>query len=253
MKTVVTFLLALFTLETINLTAADKEKQPTKDQPAKASWKISGDLEEACSCSAACPCWFESKPTQMNCGGVQALFIKKGAYGKTHLDGLAIATFGQSPDGKSMMESFGNWNFSYLYIDEKATPEQRQALQDIGMQILPIGASKKTEVRFTPITRKIEGKEHDITVGKYGSFRGHLIEGGLGGAPKITNPPGADPLHKEYEQGQNSKLTYTDAQQDWNHKGTNYMQAKFSVNSDEYSRYSAGLAQKMEAMKKEKK
>src|SRR5205823_14599615 len=123
------------------------------------------------------------------------------------------------------MESFGGWNFSYLYIDEKATPEQREALKEIGMQILPMGASKKTEVRFAPITRKIEGKDHDITIGKYGSFRGHLVDGGMGGPAKLVNPPGADPLHKEYHQGQNSKLAYTDADQSWNHKGTNYMHA----------------------------
>ena len=28
----------------------------------KTPWKLTGQLEEACSCSAACPCWFGSKP-----------------------------------------------------------------------------------------------------------------------------------------------------------------------------------------------
>src|SRR5438552_16836993 len=108
----------------------------------KTPWKITGQLEEACSCDAACPCWLNSKPTKMTCGGGQVLFIQKGNYGKVKLDGLAIATIGQSPEGQTMMESFGNSNFSYNYIDEKATPEQRKAL-----------------------------------------------DGGMGGAPKIVNPP----------------------------------------------------------------
>jgi hypothetical protein len=33
-------------------------------------------LEEACKCDAACPCWFGNKPTHMNCGGDQVLFIE---------------------------------------------------------------------------------------------------------------------------------------------------------------------------------
>src|SRR6185312_17170704 len=89
-----------------------------KDEKTKATkWKITGQLEEACSCDAACPCWFESKPTKMTCSGGQVLFIEKGTYGKTKLDGLAIANMSQSSEGQTMMGSFGNWNFSYNYID----------------------------------------------------------------------------------------------------------------------------------------
>src|SRR5262245_50206423 len=78
------------------------------DNAPKTPWKITGQLEEACSCSAACPCWFGSKPTKMNCGGGQFVFITKGTYGSTKLDGLAIGAMSQSPDGRAMMESFGD-------------------------------------------------------------------------------------------------------------------------------------------------
>src|SRR5262245_15490030 len=118
----------------------------------KTPWKIVGQLEEACSCSAACPCWFDSKPTKMTCGGGQVLFIEKGTYGDVSLDGLAIANMSQSPPNKGMMESFGEWTFSYSYIDEKANPQQREALKAIGMQVLPVGGSKKVEWRYVPIT-----------------------------------------------------------------------------------------------------
>jgi len=155
------------------------------DEPKdKIPWKITGQLEEACSCDAACPCWFDSKPTKITCGGGQVLFIEKGNYGKVKLDGLAIANMGQSPEGQTMMSSFGNWNFSYNYIDETATPEQRKALEAIATKVLAPGASKKTETRYVPITRQIEGKDHEITLGQYGSFRGHLIEGGPGWLPE---------------------------------------------------------------------
>jgi hypothetical protein len=216
----------------------------------KVPWKISGELEEACSCNAACPCWFNSLPSRMNCGGVQVLFIKKGHYGKTKLDGLALAHFGQSPDGQTMMESFGKWNFSYLYIDEKATPEQREALEAIGKTVMPFASSGNAKIQYAPITRTVEGKDNKITVGSAGTFQGHPVEGGLGGYPKIVNPPGADPIHHEYTQGQAAKLIYSDAGQNWNLEGKNYMRGQFTVTSDEYEKYTAGLAQKMTAMQK---
>jgi hypothetical protein len=233
---------ALFS--SISVGAADKPEDKTP-------WKITGQLEEACSCDAACPCWFDSKPTKMTCGGGQVLFIQKGTYGKVKLDGLAIANMSQSPEGQTMMSSFGNWNFSNNYIDERANPEQRKALDTIAAKVLPGSASKKTQTRYVAITRKTEGKDHEITIGQYGTFRGHLVEGGLGGAPKVVNPPGADPVHHEYQQGRTVKMTYNDADQNWAWENSNYMFGKFSVNSVEYEKYAAGLAQKMARMKEE--
>src|ERR1051325_10284961 len=230
-------------LKPIKLAGAEEAK--------KSYWKITGQLEEACSCDAACPCWFGSKPSKMNCGGGQVLFIQKGKHGGVSLDGLAIGSFGQSPDGQTMMCSFGNWNFSTLYIDEKANADQRKALEDIGRKVLPVDASKKQVVRYLPITRTIEGKEHKIGLGQFGSFHGHLVEGGLGGAPKIVNPPGADPLHHEYEQGKTTKLTYTDAEQNWAFKDSNYMLGSFTLDSKQYEKFAAGLAQKMAEKKKQ--
>jgi hypothetical protein len=217
----------------------------------KVPWKISGQLEEACSCSAACPCWFNSLPTRMNCGGVQAVFIGKGRYGKTKLDGLAMAHFAQSPDGQTMMDSFGKWNFSYLYIDEKATPEQRAALEVIGKTVMPFSSSANTKIQYVPITRVVDGQDHKISVGTVGTFQGHLLKGGLGGHPKIVNPPAADPIHHEYLQGQASKLAYTDADQNWNLEGRNYMRGEFTVDNEQYEKFAAGLAQKMAAMPKQ--
>jgi hypothetical protein len=210
----------------------------------KPAWKLVGQLEEACSCSAACPCWFNSKPTRMNCSGGQFVFIETGNYGNVKLDGLAMGAMSQSPDGKGMMESFGNWNFNYYYIDEKATPEQRDALKAIAKTVLVPNASPKEETRFVALTRTITGNEHKISLGKYGQFSGHLVEGGMGGAVKITNPPGADPLHQEYSQGQTTALSFNDASQDWNFKGSNYMYGTFELDDKLYEKYAAGLAQK---------
>jgi hypothetical protein len=210
----------------------------------KTPWKISGELEEACSCRPACPCWFKSLPSRMTCDGVQAVFIKEGKYGKTPLEGLAVAQFVQSPEGKSMFESFGNWKFDNVYIDEKATEEQRGALKEIAAHLFP-PAARTREYHYVPITRKIEGAEHGVAVGENGGFSGHLIEGGYEGTPKIVNVPLADPTHREFLQGQTTTLTYSDAGQGWKYKDSNYMFNRFKVDSKEYEKFEADMAKKM--------
>ncbi|HET6374092.1 MAG TPA: DUF1326 domain-containing protein [Candidatus Polarisedimenticolia bacterium] len=228
------------------LLGAEAQKTEAKKTP----WKIVGQLEEACSCNAACPCWFGSKPTKMTCSGGQFIFIEKGSYGSVALDGLALGGMVQSPEGEGMMDSYGKWKFNYFYLDEKANPAQREALRAIAEVVLMGDASPNRELRYVPLTRVIQGDEHKISLGQYGSFSGHLVEGGLGGPSRIINPPGADPLHHEYAQGKTKNLTYTDAGQTWSFSDSNYMHGTFEIDSAQYEKYVAGLAQKMQGMKK---
>src|SRR5438093_3255541 len=219
------------TVTVTNLRAAAKTE-------SKPPWKVKGELEEACSCRPACPCWFKSLPSRMTCDGAQIVFITKGHYGKVPLEGLALGQFVISPERQSMFESFGKWNFDYVYIDEKATEEQRQALKELARHFFP-PAARTREYRFTPITRRIEGDEHISTVGDYAFCSGHLITGGYNGAPKVTNPPLADPTHKEFLQGETTKLTYKDAGQDWKYEKSNYMRNKFKTDNKEYEKHEA--------------
>lgn len=233
------------------LTTAPAFGAPKDEKTTEIKWKITGQLEEACSCNAACPCWFGSKPTRMTCGGNQVLFIQKGNYGNVKLDGLAIANYAESPEDQTMMDSFGKWKFSTNYIDEKANAEQRKALEAIANVVLPSNnGSTNFKTVYLPITRKIEGKDHVITIGGVATFTGHLVEGGLGGFSKITNPPGADPIHHQYTQGETTRMSYTDSNQNWDWKDTNYMLGTFTIDSDQYKKYTAGLAQKMAAKQK---
>src|ERR1043165_3385936 len=231
----------------VALSLATSSQAAESTASSRVSWKVAGELEEACSCNAPCPCWFTSLPSRMTCNGAQIVFIKKGHYGKTPLDGLAVAEYVKSPEGKSMFESFGNWNLEYVYIDERANDEQRKALAELAKHFFPAGA-KSREIRYVPITRKIEGGEHITKVGSYSVCSGHLIEGGYAGAPVVSNPPLADPTHKQFQQGRATQLTYTDAKQNWNFENSNYMFNKFSVTSKEYEKYEADMAKKMAAM-----
>jgi hypothetical protein len=246
------FLLRFVFLVTAFVTSSFGTSGAAEEKGDKTPWKITGQLEEACSCDAACPCWFGSKPTKMICDGTQVLFIEKGNYGNVKLDGFVVANIAESPKDKTMMESFGNWNFSTNYIDERANAEQRKALETIALTVLPAkkASPQKFETKYVPITRKIEGKEHIITIGSVGSFHGQLVEGGLGGSSKITNPPGADPLHHQYAQGRTSKWIYADSGQNWDWNESNYMLGTFTLNNVQYQKFTAGLAQKMAKDKK---
>lgn len=236
----------------IGLVAVAQEKPKAKSEATP--WKMSGDLEEACSCDAACPCWFGSKPTKMNCSGGFVLFIDKGNYGNVKLDGLGAAFIGASKDGTTMMESIGDWNFMTMYVDEKATPDQRKALLAIMQQTSPPAAPpERTTIKYVPITRTVQGNEHVVTIGGAGGFSAHLMPCGMGGAPKIVNPPGADPIHKEYQQGQTTRQTYTDSGQKWDWSNSNYMFGRFDTDSEEYAKFNAAMTQMMEKMKKDKK
>ena len=45
-------------------------------------------------------------------------------------------------------------------------------------------------------------------------------------------------------------MTYSDSDQNWDWKDTNYILGTFTVDSDQYKKYVAGLAQKMAAKEK---
>src|SRR5262249_15236493 len=156
----------------------------------------SGKMEEACTCNAACPCWFGNKPTKMSCAGGEALFIDHGNYGNVKLDGLSFVQFIESPDNMTMMESMGKMKYDHVLIDSKATPEQREALKEIAAHVFMPGAPKR-DWSFVPASLKIEGEEHQVTFGPDIMFTGKLMHSLMGGTPKISNPYGADPLHKE--------------------------------------------------------
>jgi hypothetical protein len=150
-----------------------------------------------------------------------------------------------------MFESFGNWNFDNVYLDEKANEEQRAALKEIASHVFPPGAGAEKRVyKFVPITRSVEKGEHKTTIGTIGVCSGHLIEGGDGKPPKVTNPPLADPSHKEFLQGETTLLTYNDAGQGWKYEKSNYMFNKFKVDDKVYAKYEAEMEKKMAAMAK---
>lgn len=86
-------------------------------------WKLKGPKIASCSCDYGCPCEFNGRPTHGICEGVEAHLIEEGWFGDVRLDGLIIAGRFRWPgavhEGGGIVQDA---------IDERATPEQREAL-----------------------------------------------------------------------------------------------------------------------------
>lgn len=93
---------------------------------AATDWRLEGEWMKNCNCAFGCPCDFNAPPTQGYCKGLVAMRIAKGHFEGTRLDGLCFAITVDFPG--ALHE--GNGTIQPI-IDERATPEQRQALFDI--------------------------------------------------------------------------------------------------------------------------
>jgi hypothetical protein len=96
-------------------------------------WMIRGPEIATCNCDFSCPCQFNALPTYGNCTAAVAMRIDEGHFGKTKLDGLQWAATAAWPgpihDGHGAILPI---------VDERASPEQREAL-------LTIMSGKETE------------------------------------------------------------------------------------------------------------
>ena len=151
------------------------------------SWRMRGDVMEACSCATTCPCNFGSDPTPLPCEVVIGWRIQDGNYGNTRLDGLSVVLYGRIPANVFL----GNWTVG-VYLDQRASQPQAQALGDIfagnaggwpAMLNSLIGnllPPKQVPIQF----QTVDG-EHNITIPG-------LLEVG---SERVPNPlPGQPPL-----------------------------------------------------------
>jgi hypothetical protein len=93
------------------------------------SWKASGQYYETCSCDFVCPCILQQmavEPTKGTCTFAMAFQIEKGSFESASLDGLGFIVLGLTPEAMGK----GNWSVG-LVIDDRATPEQRDAITAI--------------------------------------------------------------------------------------------------------------------------
>ncbi len=96
---------------------------------ATPSWNISGQYCETCSCEFVCPCILGQmavRPSKGSCTFAMAMQVERGLFGNVSLDGTTFIVLGFTPEEMGK----GNWSVG-LVIDERATPEQREAITAI--------------------------------------------------------------------------------------------------------------------------
>lgn len=86
-------------------------------------WTIKGQEFVNCNCDYGCPCQFSANPTHGDCRAVAMFRVDEGRHGNTKLDGLAFGMIAKWPG--AIHEGHGEIT---PIVDEKASPEQREAI-----------------------------------------------------------------------------------------------------------------------------
>jgi hypothetical protein len=124
---------------------------------AHPNWRLEGEWLKNCNCAYGCPCDFNARPTQGYCKGFLGMRITNGFFEGTRLDGLsffAVVSFpGALHEGNGELQPI---------IDERASPEQREALFQIMsgqnsaegtlFQICSLIVTKMHEPIFAPVS-----------------------------------------------------------------------------------------------------
>ena len=129
---------------------------------AAPAWQVEGQYYENCSCDYVCPCvpgQMMSKPSKGWCTFAMGFRIERGRFGDVPLDGLGFVVVAHTPEEMAK----GNWSVG-LVVDERATPEQREAITGIasgsaGGPMAAVGGlvSKFLGVETAPIEFKRDG------------------------------------------------------------------------------------------------
>ena len=90
---------------------------------SQSNWRLEGEWIKNCNCAFGCPCDFNARPTNGECKGLLGMRIRKGHFEGIALDGLSFFVTVHFPG--PLHEGNGQ---AQPIIDERATPDQRDAL-----------------------------------------------------------------------------------------------------------------------------
>ena len=154
------------------------------------NWRVVGDWFDVCKCTIPCPCTFAQAPTYGDCDVIFASHVREGHYGDVRLDGLNVVGLGSfegnlwGGDTKAVMG---------MYLDERADPAQREALQ-----IIFGGQAGGWPAEFANVIGEMRGLEYAQIEFEVADDLGHwrvAIPGKLEGSAEAlsgpTTPPGA--------------------------------------------------------------
>jgi hypothetical protein len=125
------------------------------DAAPPTAYRVKADSGEACNCKHGCNCQFAGFPNEGKCEFIIGYAVKDGRFGNLSLDGVRAVVAARYPN--AIHEGNGH---VVLFIDEKATPQQADALVSIlsgKMGGMPWEALAGTIARFDgPIRKPVE-------------------------------------------------------------------------------------------------
>src|SRR5262249_6270620 len=189
-----------------------------------------------CCCPSPCPCRLNKKP--MNCHGcdhTDAVHIEKGHIGATRMDGIDYVVVGRGFG----QDSGGNW--TYVYISDKATPEQEKALGDwLGATVAGWGPKAKylagnfVGMRRAPgrYTAPADHQQYDCVIPGVLELRTHAITNPGHDAPVVSTGI-MDAFGDRFVHADCQKHTFEDKKigYSWNLTGRQCNQAEFTFDS----------------------
>lgn len=170
------------------MSANDRQtKKGTVMSTSSTKWHLEADFLQACNCDYGCPCEFSAPPTRGFCEGTGAWRITNGSYGSVSLEGLGVGFAAHWP--KAIHE--GNGTLA-LFIDERATSDQRAALLTIcsgqagglPFEILAMTFSKVLDPIFTRIDFHLDGRNSSVRIGDALRVAVEPIKNPVTGAPE---------------------------------------------------------------------
>lgn len=163
--------------------APPSNEAPTTEAAAAKSWKITGALTEACTCSVPCSCNFGEGPSPHSyCYPFYSYHIRKGNYGDTVLDDL----------------HFGSADLRggrHMFIDERATEKQREALRIIMARVVERVSADESEqkakemdkeMRYVKIEQGYDERKNFLKVADVGEFAADYVMGLDKSAPVVV-------------------------------------------------------------------
>jgi len=206
---------------------------------SKPKWAVEGLYVEACQCSIPCPCNFGQKPTHGNCDNTSVYKIEKGNYEEVQLDGLYVVLVGSSPAGERYVDTVGNLTFARYYVDGRANPRQRQALEEIARALnasylrLPTRKLSANEaVKGVPIKADVTADRAEVTIPGLLEFSKRRLHGADSQKPiEILNGAVLTEWMPQIWAGESKTYKYNGVKK-WDYSGRSAYFARFAANSD---------------------
>lgn len=174
------------------------------------SFSVEGDYFETCTCDVSCPCIFLAPATQDRCDLLLAWHVERGEAAGLTLDDLNVVMAVHSP--KRMTD--GGWKVA-LYLDERGTPEQVDALGGIfsgasGGHLANLGplVGEVTGIHTAPITFERDGGTRRLRMGEVLDAAVQEVTGMDGESPAVISNPMLGAVTQPIRQGRSEHVRY---------------------------------------------